>query len=94
MKMSQYKILRNSTIISGSICGILALKQSLIFDNIRRTECETSVTKTDDIEKQSSLKLKQVQLFYRHGARTPLHTIPNVDEVSFGPFSFVNASVI
>ena len=80
--MSKYKIFRNSAIISGSICGILALKQSLIFDQIKRIECESSATKTDDREVQSGLKLKQVQLFYRHGARTPLHTTPNVEEVN------------
>ena len=79
--MSKYKMLRYSAVISGSICGIFALKQKLVIDQIKRIECETSATKTGDNEIQSGLKLKQVQLYYRHGARTPLHTIPNVEEV-------------
>lgn len=32
-------------------------------------------------EIESELTLKQVQIFFRHGARTPLKTIPNVEQV-------------
>ena len=37
--------------------------------------------KPTDKVKKSDLRLKQVQVIFRHGARTPIHLIPNVEEV-------------
>lgn len=45
-------------------------------DDIKPEKVATKVKKSD-------LRLKQVQVIFRHGARTPIHLIPNVDEVSF-----------
>ena len=81
MKMNYHSILKHTSIIAGSVCGVLTIKNYIVKENIKRVHCEDSATKTKDTDAESKLKLKQVQLFFRHGARTPLHTIPNVDEV-------------
>lgn len=45
-------------------------------DDVKPEKVATKVKKSD-------LRLKQVQIIFRHGARTPIHLIPNVDEVCF-----------
>lgn len=45
-------------------------------DDIKPEKVATKVKKSD-------LRLKQVQVIFRHGARTPIHLIPNVEEVCF-----------
>ncbi|XP_022308912.2 lysophosphatidic acid phosphatase type 6-like [Crassostrea virginica] len=39
--------------------------------------------KPTDKVKKSDLRLKQVQVIFRHGARTPIHLIPNVEEATY-----------
>lgn len=43
-------------------------------DDVKPEKVATKVKKSD-------LRLKQVQIIFRHGARTPIHLIPNVEEV-------------
>lgn len=45
-------------------------------DDVKPEKVATKVKKSD-------LRLKQVQIIFRHGARTPIHLIPNVEEVCF-----------
>lgn len=81
--MNYHSILKHTSIIAGSVCGVLTIKNFIVKENIKHVHCEDSATKTKDTDAESKLKLKQVQLFFRHGARTPLHTIPNVDEAKY-----------
>lgn len=45
-------------------------------------QCSSSCT-ADDTTTGSPYKLQLVQVLFRHGARTPLKSIPNVMEVTF-----------
>ena len=79
--MSYYNILKYSSLVGGSVCGILVIRNSDSKPQLKKLFCENADAKTYDKDVEPTLKLKQVQLFFRHGARTPLHTIPNVREV-------------
>uniref|UniRef100_K1S4N6 Lysophosphatidic acid phosphatase type 6 n=1 Tax=Magallana gigas TaxID=29159 RepID=K1S4N6_MAGGI len=45
-------------------------------DDVKPEKVATKVKKSD-------LRLKQVQIIFRHGARTPIHLIPNVEEATY-----------
>ncbi|KAK3798420.1 hypothetical protein RRG08_047331 [Elysia crispata] len=45
----------------------------------------TIVSDREDAEGQLMLRLLQVQVVFRHGARTPIYTMPNVPEVEYDP---------
>ena len=79
--MNYYKILKYSSVIGGTVCGIFVLRSQDLKPLFKNVSCENEATKSNDTSSEPALKLKMVQLFYRHGARTPLHTIPNVNEV-------------
>lgn len=51
-------------------------------DDVKPEKVATKVKKSD-------LRLKQVQIIFRHGARTPIHLIPNVEEVCFSCICYV-----
>ena len=65
------------------VLGVISAKLSLF-----RTEAVVAADQSTDSSDSSDseglnskLKLKQVQIFFRHGARTPVRIMPNVEEV-------------
>jgi len=74
--------------VGSNISGVFAagslllywrhLKESQIYANVRKEEPSPLVEDTSD------LKLCQVQVVFRHGARTPIHTLPKLSQADFG----------
>ncbi|XP_048750038.2 lysophosphatidic acid phosphatase type 6-like [Ostrea edulis] len=63
----------------GGLTGVLgawAYSRSDDNEDPKSSKLTTKVNKSD-------LRLKQVQVIFRHGARTPIHLIPGVEEVTY-----------
>ncbi|RUS73222.1 hypothetical protein EGW08_019023 [Elysia chlorotica] len=67
---------------------VLALQKDETEQTAAKDTPVTVVT-LDNGNGQLSLRLRQVQVMFRHGARTPIYTMPNVSEVDYEP-EFLN----
>ena len=72
--------------VSTGICGVLAAGTVL-----RTRDTETESKNTQQLRKTvlDGYELKQVQIFVRHGARTPIHTVANVQQVPISYLSII-----
>lgn len=71
--------------ISTGICGLLASGTVLkSLGHETESKKKASQSRIQEHKRQiliDGYELKQVQIFVRHGARTPIHTTLNVDQV-------------
>ena len=72
--------------VSTGICGVLAAGTVL---RTRDTETESKNTQQLRTTVLDGYELKQVQIFVRHGARTPIHTVANVQQVPISYLSII-----
>ncbi|XP_064595846.1 lysophosphatidic acid phosphatase type 6-like [Liolophura sinensis] len=86
--MNRRLILQLSSATGSAVLGLMAYKgvrwrfqsnTGTVFADNKAVDVEREV----DNEIESELTLKQVQIFFRHGARTPLKTIPNVEQANY-----------
>ena len=79
---SRVKLLR-FTLGFGSFLSAGAMLKTVKCEMSKNKENDqSSVSKLDKIQRDiDDMELKMVQIFIRHGARTPLHKIKNVKEV-------------
>ena len=72
--------------VSTGICGVLAAGTVL-----RTRDTETESKNTQQLRKTvlDGYELKQVQIFVRHGARTPIHTVANIQQVPISYLSII-----
>ena len=77
------RILTAVGFVGATVCGGCTIRT---IQNAHCEKTEASSTLSPSVQSAGpdtkNLKLKQVQIFFRHGARTPLHLIPKVEEVS------------
>lgn len=74
--------------MKGGVLGSLSMAFGSMLWSQKKTESEqvaSSCTSTDK-NQSSSYELKMVQVLFRHGARTPLNSIPDVMEVNLCVF--------
>ncbi|KAK6178514.1 hypothetical protein SNE40_013292 [Patella caerulea] len=64
---------------SSGICYFLKKH----FNCVRASEFDNANNDNAGLNGQSELKLKHIQVYFRHGARTPIHVIPSLGEVSY-----------
>lgn len=85
--------LKNGHKISTGICGLL-VSGSVMTALESETESKNSVKHSTLHRNRKILidgyELKQVQILVRHGARTPIHTTQNVEEVGTPITKFVS----
>lgn len=78
--MQTIKHLKRVSILGLTVCAGCSLQWM-------KKECRVVASESDEIslekEGSSHLRLKHVQILFRHGARTPLHLTPGVDQVTF-----------
>lgn len=73
----KWKILTSTGVLGAAVCSCTA--RTLLADSDPNIlEDETSAHSTDN-----RLTLKQAQIFFRHGARTTIHTIPKLEEAVY-----------
>ena len=72
--------------VSTGICGVLAAGTVL---RTRDTETESKNTQQLRTTVLDGYELKQVQIFVRHGARTPIHTVANIQQVPISYLSII-----
>ncbi|PVD36224.1 hypothetical protein C0Q70_03200 [Pomacea canaliculata] len=81
------RTIRFTGFIGGAICGVCLAKVSAKADldsaTVSPMESDKLTPTADSAIQIPQLKLKQVQVFFRHGARTPLHLTPGIEEVSY-----------
>lgn len=75
-------------VIGATVCGVCLTKtctksNRLIGSVAAESAGETPSASASSNEKLAGLTLKQVHVYFRHGARTPLHVIPGLEEVRF-----------
>lgn len=66
---------------AGIISSVSAAFGSLLWSQKSNDSKQSHPDSTPDIDPNSPYELKLVQVLFRHGARTPLKSIPNVMEV-------------
>ncbi|KAL8568325.1 hypothetical protein ACOMHN_040898 [Nucella lapillus] len=86
--MSWNKTFKISGIVGTALCGVcLAKTCTKLVNNHNGAVCQAeSSSAGEQSEKSQNMKgltLKQVHVYFRHGARTPLHLIPGVEEVAY-----------
>lgn len=69
--------------MKGGVLSSLSMAFGSIFWSQKKTESDrvASICASGDINQSSPYELKLVQVLFRHGARTPLNSIPDVMEV-------------
>ncbi|XP_060083776.1 lysophosphatidic acid phosphatase type 6-like [Ylistrum balloti] len=73
----RWKILTGSGVLSAAICSCTAKTLLAATDpNVREDVSPSQTT-------EHTLTLKQAQVFFRHGARTTIHTIPKLKEACY-----------
>ncbi|KAK7489974.1 hypothetical protein BaRGS_00018839 [Batillaria attramentaria] len=78
------KLMGLSGVIGASICGACLAKTCSRSDWILgRVSAEADDPRATVTHSMSGLKLRQVQVFFRHGARTPLNTTHGIEEVAY-----------
>lgn len=70
---------------AGIISSVSAAFGSLLWSQKSNDSKQSHPDSTPDIDPNSPYELKLVQVLFRHGARTPLKSIPNVMEVQWVP---------
>lgn len=85
-ELKMIRTIRFTGFIGGAICGVCLAKVSAKADldsaTVSPMESDELTPTADSAIQIPQLKLKQVQVFFRHGARTPLHLTPGIEEVS------------
>jgi hypothetical protein len=71
-------------VIAASTAVSMFIKLFVTFNNTNRSEKKSIALNG----KQD--KLVSVQMLHRHGARTPLHLIPGIEEVRFRQFQSID----
>ncbi|KAK7096333.1 lysophosphatidic acid phosphatase type 6-like [Littorina saxatilis] len=88
--MNWNRAFRYTGFIGSTVCGVCLAKTCAKSYNIVGTvsaEAAESDSQsqggTEDQDRLAGLKLRQVHVYFRHGARTPLHVIPGVEEATY-----------
>ena len=80
------RLLRSTiTIISGvGLSGAVLSKFLYDYSQKQGQNTNGSAVEDDNVDTDDeTMTLKSVQVFFRHGARTPLSHLPNVEEVKY-----------
>lgn len=75
----------------AGLLGTMSVAFGSMFWSQQKTESESiaSNSPSSDSDPGSTYELKLVQVLFRHGARTPLKSIPDVVEVKIYSFLFL-----
>lgn len=77
----KWKLLSSSGVFGAAICSCAA--KNLLSNDEKKVEDVRDVASDSETEPHNTLILKQSQVFFRHGARTPINTIPKIEEATY-----------
>lgn len=75
--MRALRYMKRFSLIGLSVCAGCSLKWMILDSRV------LAVTEANNDSSSESMRLKHVQILFRHGARTPLHLTPGIDQVLF-----------
>ena len=85
--MKWNRAVRLSGFLGATVCGVCLAKTCLksdgIFESVGAQSENPVQIEGEQKSKLTDLTLKQVHVYFRHGARTPIHVTPGLEEVSF-----------